>query len=190
MQGAVEGPAVLPLGQNCHLGMALSRFAYHDASLFRWADIAMSPLLAFLEGDSDEPFAGRTEFRMVGTAFGTMRHAAMRARLAEANESARINSIVFNGEGDAYAHGVQLTRAEAAGWSYAEICAANAAKFKHLREKWIADLGRACAGGDSSGAGANRRRSGSRRLRGGSAKGQSRRDVESRRSRREPRRRA
>ncbi len=143
MKTGDEAPTVLPLGCNCQLGAALTRFGAHEPSLFRWADIDVRSLLAFLEGERPAPFSGRIAFRFVGTAFGTLDHAAMRARLAEAPEGARVNTIVCAREGGAYTHGVQLSRNEADNWSYDEISAANATKIEHLERRWRADLSRA-----------------------------------------------
>ena len=179
--------AVLPLGENCHLGMALTRFGHHEASLFRWADVPLARLLAFLESrdglkaggcnarpavpaplsggerrpaewdealagvlaahpegerppHGDSLFSGPTAFRFAGTTLGTLDHAEMRERLSQAPADARINTIVFDADGDSYVHGVQLSLAEAARLSPDAIRFANATKIAHLTRKFLIEI--------------------------------------------------
>jgi hypothetical protein len=124
---------VLPLGCNCHLGAALSRFGHYESSLFRWADVSIERVVSFLEGK--EVFAGRTAFRFAGAALGTLDHAEMRAHITDAPEGARVNTIVYDNDDEAYVHGVQLGLDEAAGSSVDRIRAANAEKVAFLANK-------------------------------------------------------
>ncbi|MDE3174620.1 MAG: hypothetical protein KGM15_00735 [Pseudomonadota bacterium] len=132
--------AALPLGGNCHVGMALTRFGHHESSLLRWADIPLPALLAFVERGGGRLFSGRTAFRFVGTTFGTLDFDAMRERLGAAAPGGRINTLAYAAQDDAYVHGVQLSLAEAGALSYDAIAAANAEKLAHLDAKWRAVL--------------------------------------------------
>jgi hypothetical protein len=134
-----EAVAALPLGANCHLGMALTRFGHHEASLFRWADVSLARAQAFLENPEAPIFAGQTRFRFAGTTLGTLDHAAMRARLGEVPRDARVNTIVYDADGASYVHGVQLGLDQADALSYAAIAAANADKIAHLQRKFLRD---------------------------------------------------
>ena len=131
--------AALPLGANCHLGMALTRLGHHETSLFRWADVSRDRVQAFLERPDAPIFAGETRFRFVGTTLGTLDHAMMRARLGEVPPGARVNTIVYDADGASYVHGVQLGLAEAEALSYAAISAANALKIAHLQHKFVSE---------------------------------------------------
>jgi hypothetical protein len=122
--------------------MALTRFGHHEASLFRWADVSRERAQRFLERPDAAIFEGETRFRFAGTSLGTLDHAAMRARLADAPAAARVNTLAFDADGTSYVHGVQLGREHAARLSLDEIAAANAQKIAHLKRKFLAELTR------------------------------------------------
>ena len=140
MPSLAQPADVLPLGCNCQLGMALTRFGHHESSLLRWADIPLPTLSTFLERGGERLFAGRLAFRFVGTALGTLDFDEMRRRLDAVPPGGRVNTIVHATRGEGYAHGVQLSLAEAAALSHDEIASANAEKMAHLEAKWRAAL--------------------------------------------------
>jgi hypothetical protein len=143
LRGVRMTAIVLPLGRNCHLGAALSHFGHHESSLFRWADVSLARVVAFLEGEA--AFAGYTAFRFQGASLGTLDYAEMRARLPEVSENAKVNTIVYDADGVSYVHGVQLTLAEAAASRIERIRAANVEKIDYLSRKLRTELSAAAS---------------------------------------------